>query len=155
MKKIILLFVALTAMVGCKTSHSLTEERDIRDSVNIKDSVRIKDSTRIVTNIKDSVRIKDSTVIVKDEHGNIKSKESWHNMEHFREKTDSTQIYKAMLREALSQRDQAMKEQKTEKVVVEKPHTLWESVREWLAGALIGFVAGVVLISIRRSRKAQ
>lgn len=142
MKKLVIVFVMLLALVGCKTSHSLTEEREIRDSVNIIDSVRIKDSTRVVTNIKDSVRIKDSTVIVKDEQGNIKSKETWHEKEHIREQKDSTQIYKAMLHEALSQRDQALKEKKIETKIVEKEKKLswFEYLKIVIASVVVGYL---------------
>ena len=159
MKKLAIVFVAVLALTGCRTSQTeLREALNIRDSVRIKDSVRITDSLRMVTNIKDSLRIKDSTVVVVDEQGNVKSKETWHEKEHIREQKDSTQIYKAMLREALSQRDQALKEQKMEKVVIEKPRSFIEKAKEWLAGALIGVVVGVVLmmsLSLRQNRKAQ
>lgn len=142
MKKLVIVFVAMLALVGCSTQRELQDSCSIRDSVNIRDSVRITDSVRMVTNIKDSVRIKDSTVIVKDEQGNIKSKETWHEKEHIREQKDSTQIYKAMLREALSQRDQALKEKKIETKIAEKEKkpSWFEYLKLVVASAVVGYL---------------
>lgn len=143
MKKLAIVFVAVLALTGCRTSQTeLRETLNIRDSVRIKDSVRITDSVRMVTNIKDSLRIKDSTVVVVDEQGNVKSKETWHEKEHIREQKDSTQIYKAMLREALSQRDQALKEQKIETKIVEKEKkpSWFEYLKPVLASAVVGYL---------------
>lgn len=153
MKKLLIVFIGLLMMVGCKThselqqSYHFTDSVRIHDSIRIKDSVRIMDSTRIKTKINDSTRIKDSTVMVVDEQGNIKSKETWHERDHWRKEQDSTLIYKNAMKEAISQRDMALYENKElqeklrEKKTVEKPSfSLFSFLKIVLCSAVAGYI---------------
>lgn len=153
MKKLLIVFIGLLMMVGCKThselqqSYHFTDSVRIHDSIRIKDSVRIMDSTRIVTKINDSTRIKDSTVVVVDEQGNVKSKETWHERDHWRKEQDSTLIYKNAMKEAISQRDMALYENKElqdklreKKTVEKKSHSLFDYLKIVLASALAGYL---------------
>ena len=146
MRKIlfILPLFALMGLCGCKTTHSsMVETSVVRDSVNIRDSVRIKDSLVISRRVLDSLRLRDSIVLHIDSAGNVTKREEFHERDHYHGESDSIQIYKAMLHEALAEREQLLKESKKEKDVIVKEPSLMEKLDTFLDG--LGMVAIIAL----------
>lgn len=140
----ILPFFVLLGLCDCQTTRSsMKEQVTVRDSVNVRDSVRIKDSLVISRRVKDSLRLRDSIVLHLDSSGKVTRREEYHERDHYHGESDSVQIYKAMLHEALAEREHLLAESKKEKEVVVKEPSLMEKLDTFLDG--LGMVAIIAL----------
>lgn len=124
------LVIALLFLCGCRSTKTVTEEREIRDSIRYIDNVR--DSLNIINirNVIDSVQIRDSLVIVMDSAGKVLQTKEWHSEKTIKIERDSTAFYKAVAQQALLEMIKAQKDKK--EVVVEKKLNKWQQLKvDW------------------------
>lgn len=132
----------------CGSTKSVTEEREIRDSIRFIDQIR--DSLNILNlmQIRDSVRIKDSVVTVVDEKGNVKHTKEYHNKEVYHYEKDSTSYYKNQMDSIQSVLDRVRSQKRFE--VREKKLTPWQQVKQTFGGYAICFALIIFILLVYR-----
>ena len=147
MKQLFYLLFATTLLVSCRTTRTVTRERET--AVQQRDSVVLRDSTivRYITATRDSIVVRDSVVIIKDTTGKVIGTERYRTSDRVRDRlTDNTTTAKST-----ESRDNIRKQQvKTVKTDSKSVRFSLTSLVRSLAGL---FLVGIVLYILYKTRR--